>query len=88
MAIDNLAGRFEHFRQLGPKLSLTQKKWMDHLERHLDAGDVVCTHFDPKETKVKVICPECEQGKCRNCDGSALNTATDDIVDCECSHES
>lgn len=32
----------------------------------------------------RAICPECEAGKCQNCDGSALHPATDEIVVCEC----
>lgn len=30
------------------------------------------------------ICPECRSGKCRNCDGVALNRETDEFVPCEC----
>lgn len=30
------------------------------------------------------MCPECTQGKCRNCDGEALDEATDQIGPCRC----
>lgn len=33
-----------------------------------------------------VRCPECAQGKCGNCDGSALDEGMDDIVNCGCPH--
>lgn len=32
------------------------------------------------------ICPECRDGKCRNCTGWALNE-DDEVVDCECPHD-
>lgn len=32
----------------------------------------------------EAVCPECAVGKCRNCDGKALNEATDKIVPCQC----
>lgn len=35
----------------------------------------------------KAICPECAQGKCGNCDGSAWDNKKDDIVPCACSAE-
>lgn len=33
-----------------------------------------------------VICPECQQGKCVNCDGEALDPTTDEIVACTHQH--
>lgn len=30
------------------------------------------------------VCPECRSGKHRNCDGTALDEAADDIVECRC----
>lgn len=30
------------------------------------------------------ICPECWQDKHANCDGTALNESTDEIVECDC----
>jgi hypothetical protein len=30
------------------------------------------------------VCPECRAGKHRNCDGDALDEATDEIVQCAC----
>lgn len=30
------------------------------------------------------VCPECQQGKCGNCDGTAWNDAADDIDTCTC----
>jgi hypothetical protein len=30
------------------------------------------------------ICPECRAGKHRNCDGTAYDPRTDEIVICEC----
>lgn len=30
------------------------------------------------------ICPECAQGKHRNCDGTAWNEQTDEIDTCQC----
>jgi hypothetical protein len=32
------------------------------------------------------ICPECSAGKHGNCDGTALDIETDEIVDCDCKH--
>lgn len=32
------------------------------------------------------ICPECRNGKCRNCVGTAWDDDLDVAVDCECSH--
>lgn len=33
------------------------------------------------------VCPECRAGKHRNCDGSALDWASDEIVPCFCRWE-
>jgi hypothetical protein len=30
------------------------------------------------------IGPDCQYGKCKACDGRALDEATDQIVDCDC----
>jgi hypothetical protein len=30
------------------------------------------------------LCPECRVGKCGNCDGTALDETTDEIVGCGC----
>lgn len=30
------------------------------------------------------VCPECRSGKHGNCDGTALDEAADDIVECTC----
>lgn len=32
------------------------------------------------------ICPECRDGKHRNCDDTALDPITDIITDCRCEH--
>lgn len=49
------------------------------------------TVLDDLPTAVVVItashvCPECQQGKCRNCTGWALD-ADDNMVDCGCTHD-
>lgn len=33
------------------------------------------------------ICPECKNGKCRNCDNIAMDQ-NDAIVQCQCNHTS
>jgi hypothetical protein len=33
------------------------------------------------------ICPECVQGKCRNCDGRAWDDENDELTSCECPSE-
>lgn len=32
------------------------------------------------------VCRECNDGKCRNCDGVALDDKTDEFVECACHH--
>lgn len=32
------------------------------------------------------VCPECEQGKCGNCDGTAWDDAADTETECTCTH--
>lgn len=31
-----------------------------------------------------VKCPECQNGKCVNCTGWAIDETTDDVVSCSC----
>ena len=38
-------------------------------------------------TRTMTLCPECRDGKCRNCDGRAWDLRVDDFTDCECSHD-
>lgn len=35
------------------------------------------------ENYAPLICPECRDGKCKNCVGQALNTFTDEFVECQ-----
>ena len=35
----------------------------------------------------EAICPECDQGKCINCDGTAWNNELDIQVACSCSKQ-
>lgn len=39
---------------------------------------------DEYEPVLAPVCPECRSGKHRNCDGLALDEATDEIVPCTC----
>ena len=60
--------------------------WLEQEQLVLYYGPV---HPDPEgpisETATSsVICPECVQGKHSNCDGTALNPDSDEIVSCEC----
>lgn len=45
--IENLAEEFESLRRQGPKWSQAQISLMSHIEKHLDAGDVVCRCYQP-----------------------------------------
>lgn len=54
-----------------------------------EPGDPCICKDNPEVAKViqasrAPICPECRSGKHRNCDGSALDEAADDIVECRC----
>lgn len=56
--------------------------------RQLPDGTCIC-HSDHRVAEVRQaarapICPECRSGKHGNCDGEALNEATDEIVACTC----
>lgn len=42
---DGVAEKFEGLRRLGAKLSRSQARRAAHLERHLDAGVLVCDCF-------------------------------------------
>lgn len=33
------------------------------------------------------ICPECAQGKHKNCDGTAYDMESDEVVICQCEEE-
>ena len=44
----------------------------------LVAQPVPCPVCSPR------VCPECEQGKHGNCDGTAWNNDIDSVVDCAC----
>lgn len=46
------------------------------------AGAVVPGHT--RLVTQRALCPECVAGKCGNCPGQALDTISDDLVDCQC----
>jgi hypothetical protein len=46
-------------------------------------GVIVVTYEWPEPSP---ICPECRDGKHRNCTGEALNEYLDEIVPCRCDH--
>lgn len=45
----NCQEEFDIIRRRGPKLSMAQVKRMQHLENHLDAGDVICNCYKEEQ---------------------------------------
>lgn len=43
------------------------------------------TEYDPDQTTIPV-CPECVNGKHKNCDGNAWDDVEDELTDCRCEH--
>lgn len=39
-----------------------------------------------RDQQAGAMCPECRDGKCRNCVGTALHPVTDALVSCACTH--
>lgn len=40
-----------------------------------------------RQIPVIKLCPECRDGKCRNCDGIADLDENDNLVECECEND-
>ena len=75
-----------------PPLPDARTHWNDYaraLQAGVSPGHPGAEHFLPDPGSVAptpVVCPECRDGKCQNCDGRALHPVTDLIVTCDCTH--